>query len=249
LESNNILHRDIRPKNILVTKDNVLKIIDFGFGKPITNNDDFEKSISLNWLYEKPLDFENHIYDFRTEIYFVGKLFDSLITSYNISGFRYNELLGKMILKSHDARIESFLHIQEAIINDTVNFDDYFSYDEKETFRIFMSQIVDIYSSIEPKSKYVNDIDQLIVELEDVLKPNILEKYVQNNPDLSKLFIKGNYKYFSNRMVSVYYLKEFILLLKSSNPEKKNILRLAIINRLRTIKKEANIVSVIDIPF
>jgi serine/threonine-protein kinase len=80
LEKNNILHRDIRPKNLMVTGENTLKIIDFGFGKRIVNNDDFEKSISLNWLYEKPLDFENHIYDFKTEVYFVGKLFESLIS-------------------------------------------------------------------------------------------------------------------------------------------------------------------------
>jgi serine/threonine-protein kinase len=46
-------------------------------------------------MYEKPMGFENHIYDFRTEIYFVGKLFESLIMGYNISGFRYNESLKK----------------------------------------------------------------------------------------------------------------------------------------------------------
>ncbi|MDR2660083.1 MAG: protein kinase family protein [Spirochaetaceae bacterium] len=38
LESNNILHRDIRPKNLMITNDKVLKIIDFGFGKRIMNN-------------------------------------------------------------------------------------------------------------------------------------------------------------------------------------------------------------------
>src|SRR5690606_15658456 len=35
LEENKILHRDIRPDNILVTVDGVTKIIDFGFGKLI----------------------------------------------------------------------------------------------------------------------------------------------------------------------------------------------------------------------
>jgi serine/threonine-protein kinase len=66
LESFNILHRDIRPKNILITKEKIVKIIDFGFGKQIMNPKDFNKSISLNWLYDTPDDFNQAIYDFKT---------------------------------------------------------------------------------------------------------------------------------------------------------------------------------------
>jgi serine/threonine-protein kinase len=250
LETNNILHRDIRPKNILVTRDNTLKIIDFGFGKRIVNNDDFEKSISLNWSDEAPLDFKDHIYDFKTEIYFVGKLFESLIRDRGIAGFRYNELLKKMTTKSHDMRIESFSHIQETIINDTSIFEDYFSCEEKEIFRGVMSNIVDVYSSVSSDCKYVSSIDQLIVELEEVLKLNILENYVQNNLDISKLFIKGRYRYYQKEVIYVGLLKEFIRLLKSCDAEKKDILRSAIVNRLRTIKKnEADDGLTTDIPF
>jgi serine/threonine-protein kinase len=250
LEKNNILHRDIRPKNLMVTGENTLKIIDFGFGKRIANNDDFEKSISLNWLYEKPLDFENHIYDFQTEIYFVGKLFESLIKDYSISGFRHNGLLKKMTVKSQDMRIESFEHIQETIISDTSVFEDYFSYSEKEVFRRFMGQIVDVYSSISPDCKYVSSMDQLIVELEEVFKLNALETCVQNNLDLSRLFIKGSYRYYPKNEIYVSSLKDFIRLLKSCDAEKKDILRLAIANRLRTIKKnEADDGPTADIPF
>jgi serine/threonine-protein kinase len=250
LEANNILHRDIRPKNLLVTKDNVLKLIDFGFGKRIANDMDFEKSISLNWLYEKPIDFENHIYDFKTEIYFVGKLFESLIESYNISGFHYNELLKRMVVKSYDKRVESFSNIQDLLVSNAYIFEDYFSYPEKEYFKEFMNQIICIYSSVGPDSKYVNNIDQLIIELEEVLKTNSLEDCVQNNLDLSRLFIKGDYKYYPKKEVRIDYLRNFIYLLKSSNSEKKNILKSAIINRLRTIKKSAmNDDSTNDIPF
>jgi serine/threonine-protein kinase len=204
----------------------------------------------LNWLYDKPFEFENNIYDFQTEIYFVGKLFEALITEYDISGFRYNELLKKMIIKSRGTRIKSFSHIQDTIINDSYIFEDYFSYDEKTIFQEFMDQIVKIYSSIGTNSKYIDNMDQLIVELEEVLKTNILENRVQNNLDMSRLFIKGDYKYYPKSEVSIYLLKDFIRLLKSCNSEKKNILRLAITNRLRTIKKtEVDDSFTTDIPF
>lgn len=35
LEDNGIMHRDIRPGNILVSTDGIPKIIDFGFGKTL----------------------------------------------------------------------------------------------------------------------------------------------------------------------------------------------------------------------
>jgi eukaryotic-like serine/threonine-protein kinase len=42
----------------MVDEIGVLKIIDFGFGKQITESKDFDKSISLNWWCELPLEFE-----------------------------------------------------------------------------------------------------------------------------------------------------------------------------------------------
>ena len=79
LEGNNILHRDIRPQNILVRNDGIVKIIDLGFGKLIENSRDFDKSISLNWWCEPPKEFGDGVYDFSTEVYFVWNLFSQII--------------------------------------------------------------------------------------------------------------------------------------------------------------------------
>jgi serine/threonine-protein kinase len=248
LEKYNVLHRDIRPKNILVTKDGIVKIIDFGFGKEISANDDFNKSISINWLYEKPDDFNNSIYDFKTEIYFVGKLFEAIIKDYNISGFKYNDLLRKMIIKSHDNRIDSFEKVQEAIVNDSYIFDEYFDHTDKQLFQNFIGQLIPIYSKFNSKSSFFNNIDQLVIELEEILKNNILEYNIQNTIDLARAFVKGSYKYYPSKEVNTSDLKYFIKFIKSSNTEKKNIIRLSIINRLRTIEMTEDD-SIDDIPF
>jgi eukaryotic-like serine/threonine-protein kinase len=79
LEECGVLHRDIRPENILVRSDGVVKVIDLGFGKAVESNDDFNKSITLNWPFAPPREFANGTYDFRTEVYFVGKLFERIM--------------------------------------------------------------------------------------------------------------------------------------------------------------------------
>jgi len=237
LEKFNILHRDIRPKNILITKEKTVKIIDFGFGKQILSSNDFDKSISLNWLYEKPDDFNNSIYDFKTEIYFVGKLFETIINNYNISGFKYIDLLKKMTIKSHDERINSFEQVKDFILNNSYIFDEYFDYSEKRRFQDFMDEIIPIFGEINADANYFNNIDQLVIELEDILKNNYLDNYIQNNTDILRAFVKGNYTFYSNRKVDVDSLKSFIQLIRTSNTEKKNMIKLGIVNRLRVIKR------------
>lgn len=115
LEDAGILHRDIRPANLMVAADGVLKIIDLGFGKRVTKSADFEKSISLNWWCEPPADFDDSRYDFTTEVYFVGKLFEKLIRENNIEHFHYTDLLRQMCERNPDHRIGGFSVLAQKI--------------------------------------------------------------------------------------------------------------------------------------
>jgi eukaryotic-like serine/threonine-protein kinase len=117
LEQINVLHRDIRPQNILVSDDGIVKIIDFGFGKKIEFNEHFDKSISLNWRFSPPSEFANKIYDFKTELYFVGKLFEELIMENQIENFAFPEVLNKMITINYNDRIDSFFEISRSLLN------------------------------------------------------------------------------------------------------------------------------------
>src|SRR5665648_228682 len=96
LEKNNILHKDIRPSNILIDEDGSIKVIDFGFGKVIDKNNQSENSILLNWpvseMPEEVLDGEE--YNHKTEVYFVGKLFHKILK--NEPDFKHMHIIDKM---------------------------------------------------------------------------------------------------------------------------------------------------------
>lgn len=49
LEEKKILHRDIRPTNILIDKNEDVKVIDFGFSKKLEFEETGGESVFLNW--------------------------------------------------------------------------------------------------------------------------------------------------------------------------------------------------------
>jgi len=236
LESEDILHRDIRPQNILVDSNGKVKIIDFGFGKQITYVDDYNKSISLNWWCETPNDFLNNQYDHSTELYFVGKLFEKIILDNNIEIFAYKELLYQMIKLNTRDRFKSFNDISRAILfreNATIEFDE----SDKEIYRWFASGLISIISKIESNAQYINDIIKIIDHAENIYKKNILEEYLQNPVELVRCFISGQYYYHKSEELSTTCLKNFIDLLKKHPKEKQRIIINNLQNRFDTIKR------------
>ncbi len=109
LEENGILHRDIRASNILIDNKKQVKIIDFGFGKQAQQQKDYNNSVSLNWWCPLPAEVKESIYDFRTEVYFVGKLFEKVIADFKIEGFEHSDLLERMCRMEPDDRLDRFL--------------------------------------------------------------------------------------------------------------------------------------------
>jgi serine/threonine-protein kinase ULK/ATG1 len=80
LHSNKIIHKDLKPKNILITEDNILKISDFGFARYIESEDNIS-TICGTPLYMSPELFKNDtIYDYKSDYWSMGIIIYFIMT-------------------------------------------------------------------------------------------------------------------------------------------------------------------------
>ena len=247
LEENKILHRDIRPANILVSKKGIVKIIDFGFGKKINFEESYDNSISLNWRYSIPKDFDLRKYDFKTEVYFVGKLFEEIIQNLQLDSFKYSSILLGMIKKDPEERINSFFDVYRKLISGEAT-EIEFSKSEKEIYADIANSISITVIKIEEGSTYIKDINEIQRSLEECYRNSMLEDYVQNPISVLRCFIEGQYYYSKNAEIKVVSLKEFIKFLKSINLAKKKIVINNLWNRFDRIERYHDS-SQDDLPF
>lgn len=236
LEKHEILHRDIRPQNILVSEDGVTKIIDFGFGKRIITGSDFDKSITLNWWCDLPMEFATQTYDYSTEVYFVGKLFEKIILEAGIEQFSYKALLSRMCMISPSQRISSFAAIKQDILAGQLD-EIPFLEDELAAYRDFASDLSSAISKVEQGAKYFDDAADIERKLEAAYRTVMLEKNVPTNTIVIRCFVNGSYYYSNHEFIEVDNLRRFIQLLRSCSREKKDVIISNILTRLDSVSR------------
>jgi serine/threonine protein kinase len=235
LESNNIMHRDIRNTNILVRNDGVVKIIDLGFGKAVETPADFNKSITLNWWCELPEDFSNRVYDFRSEVYFVGKLFEKIIHEIGSDIFKYKDLLNGMCRIDPNARIQTFLAADTQIQSNKFYEID-FSEWEIDAYRAFAEEIWGHITKIDRGAKYRIDIDRFQRELASAYSSFMLEVFIPDSALVTRCLVDGPY-YYKKKGFPVSIVSDFLRLLKSVGTEKKHIILANLYTKLNTIPR------------
>lgn len=209
LEQHNILHSDIRATNIMIDEKGDIKVIDFGFGKKlIEEQQENQASVLLNWPASKvPDEIYSEQYGIQTEIFYVGYLIKNIIEKYNIKCFKYGILLEKMIQVNPVNRIHSFEEIQNSIAEQTfeqINFTD----EEKEIYQKFANSICALLYQIKDSLSIEKDSSIIIEKLRVILRDNSLEEYITNVTTLISIFVKSDYRYYNNR-VEVYKVKDF----------------------------------------
>ena len=75
-----VIHRDIKPGNILVTKEGNIKILDFGIAQIISESDNKSKDYGGTIEYMSPEQVQGHKLDTRSDIYSLGVLFWQMLT-------------------------------------------------------------------------------------------------------------------------------------------------------------------------
>jgi hypothetical protein len=233
----------------MVCADGTVKIIDLGFGKEVRISKDFAKSISLNWPYEPPSEFSDGRYDFKSEVYFVGKLFEKLIGDNGIRHFKYSAILGRMCQRNPDARIPSFADVERQIGADQFAEID-FTEPEEQAYRQFANSVLAQIAKVDTGVKYVNDAGRIATTLNDLYQKFMLESEVPDCAAVLRCLLEGQF-YYHKKGLSVEHVKAFTQLLKSCGDEKTRVVLANLHTRFDTLPRysQEQELNDKDIPF
>lgn len=75
----NCLHRDVKPENILITKDGVVKLCDFGFARIISPGDNYTDYVATRWYRAPELLVGDTQYGTPVDVWAIGCVFVELV--------------------------------------------------------------------------------------------------------------------------------------------------------------------------
>jgi cyclin-dependent kinase 2 len=126
IHNNHIIHRDIKPGNILLFPDNVVKICDFGFSKPYTIQGDQTPGI-VTVTYRAPeIILSDPNYDYKIDVWSLGCVFFELVAK------------KPLVVESEDDNFKLMKNVLEVIEKplNTVQFKEWITNVKSKDFKI-----------------------------------------------------------------------------------------------------------------
>lgn len=252
IEKHSIIHRDIREGNILIDKNGAVKIIDFGIGKMFNKLEDAKDSVApdINRADSNtlPNEYYDGVYTSQTDMFYLAELLNRLFKNYikpEQLDFSYQDILNRMMEKLPEMRYESFEEVKKAIGKyDFINME--ISQEDKNTYQAFADLVFKALKSFTHEQKFNHDVNVFIATLENALRDNLFEDYIQNNADVISSVVIGGYKYDDTVGISCSVVVNFLNWFKSSTPESQKLILNNIITKLSNIKI---IEKELDVPF
>lgn len=234
LQQHGIIHRDIREGNILIDKNDVVKVIDFGIGKviqPGENSDDsLYDEINRDNSDTLPIEYYNGTYTSLTDMFYLAELINRLLSIFPCSEFKYQHIIDKMMSKKPEDRYASFEEVKKAVDQNafsSLSVTD----EEKRIYTNFADAVYSVIGEYTDSPSFNNDCNSIISKLNTILSNNIFETYISNTTEVVSAIVNVGYTY-NHSNILVEDVANFCEWLTNSNDNKKNIIIRNLINKI-----------------